>query len=206
MAMSQEFLGRGLLLVLALEFDVDPRIETGGRQPGAQLAHFGVGQHVRRDFGSNRHHAALVDPAQDSDLGPRFARDEVGDRYHAHVGAHADARPVLAELGAVGDHAHVAADECYVGAELGGFGAVDSQLPFDSGDRAAILDVGESADLGHGRGDARRRRTDQFRQIGGDFELDRLADRRAAVNSIWMVPIRSSGSSRSMPEEAKLRA
>jgi hypothetical protein len=140
--------------------------------------------------------------AQDADLRPRLARDEIGDRHQAHVGAHADAvellyvakggrqarhdvdfllgavGAVLAQLGPVGDHAHVAADQRHVGAELRGLGSIDPQLPFDAGDRPAVLDIDEIAEFGHGLGDAGRGRCDQFGQIGADLDLNRFADRR----------------------------
>src|SRR3546814_734155 len=104
-----------------------------------------------------------------SDLLLRHAVDEVGDRHQPgrrldadvvelpdgavlHRQAHHDVdllaavvRPVLADLHAVGDHAHVAADQADVGAELGRLGAVDRQLPLDAGNLGAVLHVDEAA-------------------------------------------------------------
>src|SRR3546814_14435211 len=75
---------------------------------------------------------------------------------------------VLAQLHAVGDHAHVAADQADVGAELGRLGAIDLQFPFDAGDLRAVLDVDEAAHLPHGLGDAQGDGLDQrwIREIG----------------------------------------
>ena len=69
--------------------------------------------------------------------------------------------PVVAQVHAVGQHAHIAADQADIGVELCGLGAVDRQFPLDAGNLGAVLDVDETADVGHRAEDALNRRFDQ---------------------------------------------
>ena len=183
----------------------DLGIEALLRQPGADLADLGVGEHAVLDVGRDRVGAAAVDPDQVAGLGLGRAGDHVPERHGTLGGV--DHQPVELgqvprgqrvagddvdlvvgvvgavgrDLDAVGDQADGRADRRDVGAVAGRGLAIDRELPFDAGHRPAVGDVleaGQAVEEAAHRGDHRRQ---LLGLAGRDLDLHRLADRRAGV-------------------------
>ena len=90
-------------------------------------------------------------------------------------------RPVLADEYAIGNQLYHRADESDVGAEAGGLGAVHLDLPFDTGQRPTILDIGHGRMLFEHGPDLRNRAFDKRIVACAELDVDRLALGRAGV-------------------------
>src|SRR5690606_748638 len=199
--------GRGflLILVLALEHDVDLRRQIRGLEPRGDLAHHRIRQHVFLDVGRDRHDSPAVGALQVADARRGRSFDERRDGHEAVRGLHpklvetveiavrgrepdADVdlvvgivRAVVADQDAVRHELDRVADRRDIRAEARGFGAVDGKPPFDARNRPAIGDIDQARHAIEMRANLRDRLGQELGPPRRYLDLDWLAGRRSRV-------------------------
>ena len=150
-------------------------------------------------------HALAIPTLDDADprLGHPF--DEIADRHHPGIGGNADPvkladaalitgvadldvdlvitviGTVFANLQPIGNQTDGVADTSHIDTELGRLWPVDIQFPFNSGHRAAVLDINEAWHGFHLVADTLQDRLDDIGRQAAEFDINRLALARTAL-------------------------
>ena len=205
--LAEEGLRFALLLILALESNLDSRVHRLGifALPLLNLRDLRCRQYALRHIRLYRHYPLAVHTADGTELLSRSAGNEITDRHQAVVGLHPQAvelvqvaiplrqtdddihlvvsivRAVIADLDAVGHHLYSIADYRDVGTKTGCLGTIDTDLPLYARQRPVILHINEATDFIQHLAYLDHRRLEQLWIARTQLELHRFAYRRSSL-------------------------
>ena len=188
-----------LVLIGALETDIDVRIKLLGRHPGPDFVDFVIGQQTFGNAGLNLYDPLAIATLDQAGALLRRARDKVRDRHLAMRGLHpkgikladiavfdreTDANfdffiriigAVFTDLDAVGDKLHHLAHGQDIGIETPRLGPVHLHLPFNARQDAAVFHVQQAIHSLQPGAEFLDDRVQALGKAGADFDLNVLA-------------------------------